>query len=544
MRPTIGFLMAFLAAGDASAATLFLGPFLREVGPDRAVIGFQTDVAPTTAEIEYGETDAFGSKVAAQTVGVWTEIAVTGLPPKSLRHYRIVLDGVPVGRTGTFVTAPATPEPFTFLLYGDTRSDPDAHALVVARMLEQPASFLVNTGDLVENGGKDVQWQGFMSSLEELVGDMPFYAVVGNHDLDADGPPDNFIRYVGPLASENANLTYRIQDWAGVRLIYLDRFWAGTIDTDCYIRTGGFEFCFDKPQMVWLTAQLEAARTDPKVRDVLVVVHEGPYSSEPDRNGSAEMRLLMNDFARSKVRAVLSGHDHYYEHGIAGNGLHYVVTGGGGAPLYDTIPKEGPNVPVHQVVMSMKAYHFLSVAVTADKMEFTTYLADGTEIESFEVVPPPPCTAPADCPAPQAGWCVGKSECSDEHRCVWACDPPPECQDETICDMKTPVEDCPGVWSCVDARCVFTCDAQPDPGPSTDVPAVTDVTAVDDVPAVDNPPTPDLGTTGDTGPIIPPDATPAAVKSSGCAATPSPAAPLALLPLLLMLPLALRRRRA
>jgi hypothetical protein len=51
----IGFLMAFLAAGDASAATLFLGPFLREVGPDRAVIGFQTDVAPTTAEIEYAK---------------------------------------------------------------------------------------------------------------------------------------------------------------------------------------------------------------------------------------------------------------------------------------------------------------------------------------------------------------------------------------------------------------------------------------------------------------------------------------------------------
>lgn len=545
--------LSLLVSVQASAATLLLGPMLREVRPDRVVIGFQTDVAPGTAAIEYGETEAYGSSVPATITGVWTEVAVTGLPAKTLRHYRLVLDGTPVGRPGTFVTAPAAPEPFTFLLYGDTRSNPDAHALVVARMKEHPAAFLVNTGDLVENGSRDDLWQPFMASLNDLIGDMPFYAVVGNHDLDGDGPPDNFIRYVGPLASENANLTYRTQDWAGVRLIYLDRFYAGTVDVECFIKTGAFEFCLDKPQMAWLVTQLEAARNDATVKHVLVVVHEGPYSSEPDRNGSGEMRLLLNDFARSKVRAVLSGHDHYYEHGIAGNGMHYVISGGGGAPLYETIAKTGDGVPPHQVVMSTSVYHFLRVAVDGDRMEFTTYQADGTEMESFAVDPPPPCSQAQDCPGRQADWCEGQAECTQERRCAWICNPPPECAEAYDCDARTPVEDCPGAWSCVDAKCVWTCDAVPDPGPgdtgpSADVPAtdpgpVADAAPITDAaPAIDTAPVADT-VAPDTTVVTPPDAGPPAKKSGGCTAIPVAGAPAGLLPLLLLLPLAARRRR-
>ncbi len=534
MRHFIFVLAAALISAEAMAASIVIGPIIRDVGPDRVVIGFQTDV-PVAASIEIGTTDAYGTVIASSSGTTWHSVQVTGLLAKSMRHYRVLLNGVPSGRAGTFVTAPAAPEPFTFLLYGDTRSNPEAHALVVSRMLEHPAAFAINTGDLVENGSSTAMWTQFTSTVSSLVGDMALLAVVGNHDLDGDGPPDSFLQYAGPPTSAADPKTYGIFDYAGVRLILLDRFYAAVIDSNCYAMTGSFEYCMNSTQRAWLLAQLGAARDDPTVRHVLIVVHEGPYSSKPGRIGSTEMRLLLNDMARSKVRMILSGHDHYYEHGIAGNGLHYVVSGGGGAPLYETEPSEGPDVPPHKVLMSTSTYNFQRVIVNGDSFEITSYQADGTEMESFEVTVPPACSLPADCAAPASGSCEGKAECSNELRCVWACTPPPQCADASECEIRTPDESCSGAWACLDTNCVWECNTPPDPGPG-DL-GTNDVSTVVDVPQTD------LGSLADTGPVTPPDPAPAGGGGGGCASGQNTAPPLGFLaPLLLIVSFVLRFR--
>ncbi len=545
MRAIPWFLVAVIAYVPARAATLVSGPFLRDVGTDRAVIAFETDV-DTPAAVEVGQTDAYGTTIASPSAGTWHQVTVEGLPPKSLRHYRVLLDGAPAGRPGTFITAPSGPEPFTFLVYGDSRSNPDAHALVVARMAEHPASFFVNTGDLVSNGSKVEEWKDLLRITSELSGDMPFLATCGNHDLDGDGPPDSFIRYFGPVEPTEGPGTYRVQDWAGVRMIYLDRFFAGTVDVECFMRVQSFEFCFDARQMEWMKAQLEAARTDPAVKHVFIVVHEGPYSSKPDRNGAAELRMQLNDFARSKVRAILSGHDHLYERGFSGNGIPYVVSGGGGAPLYETTVKEGPTVPPHELVMAASTYNFQRVRVDGDRIEINTFDAAGMELEAFEIVPGPACQAVGDCPPPKAGWCTGAPECSIEGRCIWTCEPPPECSDEetTLCEMRTPVEDCPGAWTCVQSKCAWACD----PPPETVPPDAGTADATEPEPGEtdegtatpDNPPATDPGTATDPGVTTPPESATPAGKGGGCSTVPA-ASPSAL-PLVLLVLAALGAR--
>jgi hypothetical protein len=63
-------------------------------------------------------------------------------------------------------------------------------------------------------------------------------------------------------------------------------------------------------------------------------------------------------FEQYGVDAVFSGHSHAYER-YAYNGIQYIVTGGGGAPLYDLTVDTVP--PIRQFGRS--AYHYCAVDV-------------------------------------------------------------------------------------------------------------------------------------------------------------------------------------
>ena len=52
------------------------------------------------------------------------------------------------------------------------------------------------------------------------------------------------------------------------------------------------------------------------------------------KNNIGGIAKLQPEFEKYKVAAVLSGHNHLYEHFLV-NGIHYFTFGGGGAPLYD-----------------------------------------------------------------------------------------------------------------------------------------------------------------------------------------------------------------
>jgi len=78
------------------------------------------------------------------------------------------------------------------------------------------------------------------------------------------------------------------------------------------------------------------------------------------------------------VDMVFTGHDHNYEHGEV-NGIHYVVTGGGGAPLYGS-GTEG------WTIYSEKTLNIIKVEIDDDIVDVTALRPDGTQIESFSFV--------------------------------------------------------------------------------------------------------------------------------------------------------------
>jgi len=76
---------------------------------------------------------------------------------------------------------------------------------------------------------------------------------------------------------------------------------------------------------------------------------------------------------------VLSGHDHLYERGW-GDGFAYVVSGGGGAPVYkvrEVVPESRKVEPVR---------HFVEVGVSPTAMQLVATRVDGSTIERCALV--------------------------------------------------------------------------------------------------------------------------------------------------------------
>ncbi|MGN6111133.1 MAG: metallophosphoesterase family protein, partial [Kofleriaceae bacterium] len=147
-------------------------------------------------------------------------------------------------------------------------------------------------------------------------------------------------------------------------------------------------------QTAWLERELIAARQDPDVRHVFVVMHHPPFSISL-HGGAKDLRERWTPlFEKYDVTAVFSGHDHVYtraEH----EDVHYFVSGGGGAPLYPKRPRPG-SLDVEAVKRFERAFHYLRVTVSGRRVEVTAIRADGTQIETttWEDGPEPRRRAP------------------------------------------------------------------------------------------------------------------------------------------------------
>ena len=96
---------------------------------------------------------------------------------------------------------------------------------------------------------------------------------------------------------------------------------------------------------------------------------------------------------------VFNGHDHHYYHTVRDD-IHYVVTGGGGAPLYDiqtegTVWQEGD--------VGFKEYHYCVCQIdeATDELTITVYQLDDTVKDTFTIdVLQPTTTTTTPTPTP------------------------------------------------------------------------------------------------------------------------------------------------
>ena len=465
-----------LGAGNAAALTLLRGPYLQDPRDDGIVIAWDLD-EPAQPELRFGLDPDYGETVVPDTVATHHELRLTGLAPGTTYHYALYLDGEPLSAPFTFPTAVPSGEDFRFAVVGDTRSRQDVHAGVIdAVAAELDVRFYLNTGDLVSDGEEDELWDGFFEAEAPMIARKPLFPSIGNHD-EHDGRADNYTDgFVLPTESSGHEEYYSF-DYGSVHVTALDSAVHVQSWIECIAeRNLWVEPCFDVAQSEWLEADLRAAAANPAIDHIVIFLHVGPYTSKENRVGNGHMRELLPFFREVGVTAIFSGHDHYYERGLSDGGLPYVVTGGGGAPLYDI---GAPIAAPHEVIYNEKIEHYILVDVDGPLLHLAVKTPDGRLIDETTFDSSPTCGDDADCggatpPFPCAD-VAGTLVCGVGGHCIWDCNPEPPVGADTVEPGPSADAGEPPFEDVVDAGA-----AAPDLPPSADAPAAGPDTAPTD----------------------------------------------------------------
>ena len=268
------------------------------------------------------------------------------------------------GQTTTTTDTPTT-APLHFVVYGDSRSNPDQHQKVVDAFAAVNPDLVIATGDLWD-GYDSTRWASIINknaNIAALLRDNRFLVSRGNHET------------VGELLGFQPTL---VRDGA-------ERY-AFTYGNSFFVSMGmdpAADTAYLEQQLKSSAAQQASYR--------FVFSHYPIYSAGPHGgSGDATIEGLCDKYA---VAIYFCGHDHLYERshqmrgGVAvnkGNDLRvadgsvYVVTGGGGAPLYDT----GKIPSTHY---TLKVLHFVDVVASAASLTVTARKTDGAAIDTFTV---------------------------------------------------------------------------------------------------------------------------------------------------------------
>ncbi len=355
--------------GHAEAA-LARGPILGEVTSTSAKIVVETDL-PATAAIEWGATASLGQRVES-TSGIAKHhvIALPELPEAGLVHYRAVIDGA-VTPTRTFRTMPTAGHPVRIAVYGDVRGGHLTHASLVEQMRADDPDFVLATGDLVRSGSDDGDWQRFFSVTGEMLATIPFWSAPGNHDIGRSGESkrrfsDLFLLPDLVKGAEDRPAWYGWSsfDAGDVHVVLLD--------------SNGYE---ERDQLDWLKLDLAAAKKR-GTKVIIAATHEGPYSRGEHGGNSRAQKKFVPLLVKYGAALILSGHDHIYQRGKK-DGLAYILSGGGGAPLYDVrCTNPDKKCPVKDGMQAVaKEHHYVLLTAYEKYIEACAKRPDGTALE-------------------------------------------------------------------------------------------------------------------------------------------------------------------
>lgn len=335
------------------------GPVLADVGATSATINVETDTSGD-AVLEWGVGSALDKRVKS-TPGRLHTFTLEDLPARTKLSYRVVA-GSGTTPTYTFHTAPQAGDVIRIGVYGDVRGGHDVHKKIVDAMLAEGLDLIAVTGDMVARGTDEGDWQRFFVVTRELLAQLHYVPAIGNHDVGL-GTSDVFPLPQPPPDRPDRAYWYSLQ-LADIHLVFLD--------SNAYDRA---------EQEQWLDADLAAARSK-NVRTIIVLTHDGPYSRGDHRGNRIARDRYVPILAKYHVDLVLSGHDHIYQRGEAG-GIRYVVSGGGGAGLYQaSCGVEGkPACPPDGMQKFFSEHHYLTLSITADTLEMCPRKSDGRLLE-------------------------------------------------------------------------------------------------------------------------------------------------------------------
>ena len=282
------------------------------------------------------------------------QLKLTGLEPGITYWYQIEMGEVK-SEPRQLSTVPENPDRFTFIVYGDSRTNHTAHREVTKCFRQHQPAFIIHTGDLVSRGRVYADWGAqFFAPLSDIIDQTPIWCAIGNHE----GKGENFKRLFALPGNE-----YRYSfDYGNAHFTCLD-------------------YRGDPDQLQWCEQDLAASQAQWKFVFYHVPSYNmGGHASTWGRDTFVPLfRKYGADFS-------FSGHSHLYErffplklHGDqTAWPVTYIVTAGGGAPLYDT--REHP-----YIAAAKKTYHYMVVTIQGNKLSLRALTPQGEEIDNLTV---------------------------------------------------------------------------------------------------------------------------------------------------------------
>ncbi|MBA3638841.1 MAG: metallophosphoesterase, partial [Acidobacteria bacterium] len=423
---------AFTTSGTAPAPpppqpkliTLVRQPYLQQVTSTSAVVVWATK-EPGDAKVLV--TGPAGSAItvtapwklyAATATGMAAdyyqfEARITGLTAATTYTYDIIVANEDLNAvTDTIKTAPATSaSTVTFVTFGDSGTGSTGQQQVASRLQQENFDIALHGGDIAyanSSGTGPASHQTmqdwFFTPYSSWLRNKPVFPSMGNHDsrsTNADGRPylDLYVlptHGATPQYPDHAERYYSF-DYGPMHVIVLDT-----------------EFAFLDPvrraaQMAWAEADLAATTKPWKV----ALYHRSAYSAGGENGSELPVREVFAPlFDKYGVHLALSAHEHDYERtkpwraGVADpTGTTYVVSGGGGGPLY-------PAGVAEWTAKSASVHHYVRGTATECTINLSAIGVDGVAFDSVELrrcetptEPPtePPPTPPVGAPNAQLG---------------------------------------------------------------------------------------------------------------------------------------------
>lgn len=357
-------MFCFAVAAYAADNPIAFGPYVQNVTDDGAVICWSTHAGEVQLITPKGE--------KSKSLYDHHELPLTRLSADTEYSYDVLKDGSDFGK-GTFRTFSEGIEPFRFVVYGDTRSDPVIHQKIVDIASAEEPRLIINTGDLVANGLEIDDWEIFFDINRDLMKGTPYYPVLGNHEKNAD--------YYFEFFNLPGNERYYEFFVGDVLFLMLDSE-GSDFGKPEYVKNSEYYWnnyqkeYFEK-QKEWVENMLDLHKD---AGYVFAFFHQPLISLKSGRVEDAKDRRKFwgDTFSKHGVQAVICGHDHHY-HRAEADGVTLVTSGGGGAGLYDG------DVPAPETITYKKVNHLITVDVGEEEAKMKVTEIDGTIIETFSV---------------------------------------------------------------------------------------------------------------------------------------------------------------
>ncbi|MCA9106756.1 MAG: metallophosphoesterase [Planctomycetales bacterium] len=355
---------------------IVVGPYLQNGRTDAMTIMWQT-TREASSTIHWGTTAECEQHLPLERSAYVHEGTIGDLTPATQYFYRVEStdsEGTVLrSDVWTFRTAPDDDQPVAFAVLSDTQGNPQVSGKLAEFIWGHRPDFMIHSGDLVDNGENDRHWtEHFFPSLQPLIGRVPFYPVLGNHERNA----PNYFEYMSLPAPEY----YYTFKQGNAQFFMLD----SNRDLDS-----------ESEQFRWLETQLAESNATWK----FVCHHHPPYSSDENDYGNLwqgnrstwgdlRARQLVPLYEKYGVDIVWNGHIHSYERtwpiregrAVTSDAPRYLITGGGGGSL----EQAGPTRPFFQNHVR-RGHHVVLVAINGTHLEFKAYDLEGRLFDTFTI---------------------------------------------------------------------------------------------------------------------------------------------------------------